>query len=83
MARKPKTDDKPRAAREMGSSGTPRVSAKAQVLLAYPGAKPDRWPAVDRRVRICAVDGRVVGIGNSTLEAWGDGSRRLRASEIK
>lgn len=79
MTQSPKFNKQP-PAREMGCIGAPRVSAKAQVLAAYPGARPDRWPAVDRRVRICAVDGSVVGIGNSTLEAWGDGSRRLKAA---
>lgn len=67
----------------MGSIGRPRLSAKARVLHAYPGAQPQRWPAsVDRsrRVRIHAADGRVVGIGDSTLQAWGDASRRLQST---
>lgn len=67
--------------RDMGTASVSRTSAKAFVLLAHPTARADRWPSVDRKVRIVIPGGRTLGFGDSSLAAWGDAARRLRSPD--
>ncbi len=69
-----------RAPRTMGGLAASKLSAKAYVLQRYPDANTDRWPRVDRRVRVLS-GGITLGIADTALGAWGDAARRLRTSE--